>query len=336
MRTSILALSLAACGGPALDLPVPDGPTADQAAPPLGSLPTLRLSAWRSGDPIRARVTGAPVGANAFVLSNTQGPGVGPCHPTAGICAGLVAPFSVSATGTVDGTGTVELGFVPAGPEPQWIQVALIAPGGGGYAMPVELRVQDDADGDWVLDAVDNCPDTPNSAQFDDDGDGWGSGCDCDDADPAIYPGGPDTPGDFIDGDCDGVDAGTTLDSFAGTYTGTADLQLGGDLLNLSAAGISSLPCTGSVTVVVDPAATPQIVGGGSCATSLYGISGPAYPFSFEGDLRFRPSGDFDFLGAVGDWSGAFGFDGTNTQLVVEPDLNAYGLTLTGTMALSF
>lgn len=335
MRAASFLLLLAACGGPTLDLPVP---TADPgvAPPPVGSLPALQLSPWRSGQPIRARVTDAPVGANVYLLGNTAGPGAGPCHPSVQLCAGLTAPLDVLAVGQTDAAGMVDLSTMPSGTEAQWLQVAIIGAGGNvGYAMPVQVRVLDDADGDWVVDSVDNCPDDKNDSQFDDDGDGFGTACDCDDADATIFPGAVDAPGDFVDGDCDGVDEGTTPATFAGTYTGDVDLDLGGELLNLGTLGLTELPCLGTATIEVDLAATPQITGSGSCATSFAGISGPSYPFSFTGDMAFQPTGEFDFLGALGSWNGVFGTAGTAPVLTVNVDLDAYGLTLTGTIYAS-
>jgi hypothetical protein len=53
-------------------------------------------------------------------------------------------------------------------------------------------------------------PDGPDSSCWDHDGDGHPSidcgGDDCDDGDPAIYPGAPDTCGDGLDTNCDGLD----------------------------------------------------------------------------------------------------------------------------------
>ena len=70
-----------------------------------------------------------------------------------------------------------------------------------------------DADGDgWPADAVDaaneDCDDSDPALNLDDmDGDGWSS-CedDCDDSDPSIAPDQPDTWGDGVDVDCDGLD----------------------------------------------------------------------------------------------------------------------------------
>jgi hypothetical protein len=56
-----------------------------------------------------------------------------------------------------------------------------------------------DADGDGVLDSVDNCPLIVNPGQFDTDGDGVGNVCDDDgppvDAGPPADPGRPSDPG---------------------------------------------------------------------------------------------------------------------------------------------
>jgi len=47
----------------------------------------------------------------------------------------------------------------------------------------------------------------PLASGADRDGDGFRRQEDCNDADPSVYPGAPDTPGDGIDQDCDGEDA---------------------------------------------------------------------------------------------------------------------------------
>jgi Tol biopolymer transport system component len=72
-----------------------------------------------------------------------------------------------------------------------------------------KVSVVRDADGDGVLDPVDNCPDDPNPGQLDTDGDGAGDACDADD-DGDGAPDGPDncalTPNaDQLDTDGDGA-----------------------------------------------------------------------------------------------------------------------------------
>src|SRR5262249_26172208 len=49
----------------------------------------------------------------------------------------------------------------------------------------------------------------PGAPAVDADGDGTDYADDCDDLDPTSYPGATDTPGDGIDQDCDGADAGS-------------------------------------------------------------------------------------------------------------------------------
>ena len=60
---------------------------------------------------------------------------------------------------------------------------------------------QEDMDGDGVIDAIDNCPDTFNPGQEDQDGDGVGDACDnCFDT---FNPGQEDQDGDGVGDWCD-------------------------------------------------------------------------------------------------------------------------------------
>ncbi len=78
----------------------------------------------------------------------------------------------------------------------------------------------DDRDGDLLGDVCDNCPEDRNPHQEDLDQDGMGNACDsdadgdgyasrrgdCDDENPDIHRGAPETPGDDIDSNCNGLD----------------------------------------------------------------------------------------------------------------------------------
>lgn len=73
-----------------------------------------------------------------------------------------------------------------------------------------------DSDGDGVSDALDLCPNTPPGTPVDAegcllgpadaDGDGFAADVDCDDFSASVYPGAPETNGDGIDQDCNGLD----------------------------------------------------------------------------------------------------------------------------------
>lgn len=60
------------------------------------------------------------------------------------------------------------------------------------------------------------------------DFDGISAGDDCDDADPFVYPGAPEAPGDGVDADCDGIDppipivGSWEVTSFDADYSGFA------------------------------------------------------------------------------------------------------------------
>jgi hypothetical protein len=90
--------------------------------------------------------------------------------------------------------------------------------------------VQDqDADGDGVADDVDNCPNTPNSAQSDSDGDGAGDICDnCPNAHNADQV---DTDGDGVGDACDNCpnDPDKTEPGLCGC--GVADTDSDGDTI---------------------------------------------------------------------------------------------------------
>jgi|GEM_PF-1040585 len=86
--------------------------------------------------------------------------------------------------------------------------------------------LENDQDGDTVVDGLDNCVDTPNTDQADLDGDKVGDACDpdqdgdhvngadgdCNDRDPSVFPGAPEAC-DGADQDCDG----TTDEGFVDT-----------------------------------------------------------------------------------------------------------------------
>lgn len=83
--------------------------------------------------------------------------------------------FQVLGAGDVDGDGTTDL--VVGAPDPDQDGYE----GDGGYVRVLfggRSEPQPDGDADDVADALDNCPDDPNTNQADGDGDGAGSACD--------------------------------------------------------------------------------------------------------------------------------------------------------------
>ena len=89
------------------------------------------------------------------------------------------------------------------------------------------------------------------TAAYDDDGDGFAEvDGDCDDAEPLSAPGLAEAT-DGIDNDCDG-----DVDEPDGTWTGTLELSLVGDV---------EATCAADLVIGVDRTTTPALVGEGAC-----------------------------------------------------------------------
>lgn len=93
------------------------------------------------GAPFVAQVLNAAPGSRVYFLLSTTGPGAGPCHPTAPICAGIRAP-RVIATATADPAGVASFSVnLPAGlPHGYtfWLQSAFVVPGGAAAVTEVD------------------------------------------------------------------------------------------------------------------------------------------------------------------------------------------------------
>jgi hypothetical protein len=233
----------------------------DQAPPPYS--PAFSVSDVGTNQ-VRAEISGLPSGAQVFFLRSDRGPGQGPCHPTVPLCTSILPPFDVH-VGQADGSGSYGFTYPPNAVGPAtWWQAAVFSPLDDRVSQ-VALHVVGDSDGDFHIDAIDNCPNTPNPLQVDDDGDGAGALCDCNDLDATIYPGAPD-PIDGVDSDCDGTPefTGTYPIGWEGTFSGTF----------VDSAG-APFPCTGDIVMQANPATTPYMLGSGLCF-------GPDGPFSLS------------------------------------------------------
>jgi hypothetical protein len=102
----------------------------------------LSAGTFTRGSPVTLGVQNAEPGSRAVFLLSTTGPGSGPCHPTAGICADIRGPIRVLGSSTVSGAGNASITITvpasaPAG-RPVAIQAAYI--GSGADVTEVETR----------------------------------------------------------------------------------------------------------------------------------------------------------------------------------------------------
>lgn len=102
----------------------------------------LQAGTFTRGSSVTLGVQNAEPGSRAVFLLSTTGPGSGPCHPTAGICADIRGPIRVLGSSTVSGAGNASISLtvpttVPAG-TPVALQAAYI--GSGADVTEVETR----------------------------------------------------------------------------------------------------------------------------------------------------------------------------------------------------
>ncbi|MCB9681109.1 MAG: putative metal-binding motif-containing protein [Alphaproteobacteria bacterium] len=316
----VLAVLALGCDQPAsvgIDAP---SSLADEALPPP-YVPVLDITSIVPGSPVTFTVTGAPAGAQVYVLYTRTGPGAGPCHPTRPVCTDLNYPAGLLVNRIVPPSGTMS--YSVTAPRslpniPYWFQAVVVDPS-GILKTPIVVRVIGDSDNDWIIDQNDNCPLLYNPGQFDDDADQVGGACDCDDNDPTVYPGAPDTSVDGIDQDCDGVDGNGTTPG-GGTYDG---MYVGDFRIDFFVFG-QPVPCVGSAGLDVFESATPQIDGTGVCSI-------PGFPLAFNIDGSFDPvlgtaDGTVDDGSGPVTWTGGFYDLGGDTHLSGGFNVNVPGL----------
>ena len=124
------------------------------------------------------------------------------------------------------------------------------------------------------------CAPADDPDTLDADYDGVAAADDCDDADPFVYPGAPDAPGDGVDADCDGADP---AHAFVGSWS-VIDLEAdyGGYAIFVPGSAVGALEVgedfttTLDVTVDLDPALAGQVI---------------PLPLTMEGDASPVPGG---------------------------------------------
>ncbi|MGC6492510.1 MAG: putative metal-binding motif-containing protein [Myxococcota bacterium] len=221
MRLSLLLL-LAACGqvtpNAASDGWAGGSDWASDQLVPSGQLPPpgdfeLDVSVLAPGQPLTFTVTNGPPNQTIYVLYSFDGVGNGPCPPQlATKCLGIrpaarLVPGSFTTNASGQGTRTLnmpnvlptDIAFQAASPGTDEVSNVI-----GTYVFPAGTSIDPtlDRDGDTLSVA---------------DGD-------CNDNDAAVYPGAPDTAGDFVDSNCDGFDGeDSDSDGFLSVASGGTD-----------------------------------------------------------------------------------------------------------------
>lgn len=121
-------------------------------------------------------------------------------------------------------------------------------------------------------------------APIDEDHDGASPPDDCDDADPTVYPGAPDTPGDGVDSDCVDGDpphawlGDWTVTTLTAEYAGLSFFEAG------TGGGTLSVGEDFAVALTVSGTLNEDIIGTAApVAITLAGTSSPVYgPDRFE------------------------------------------------------
>ncbi|MGC6492908.1 MAG: lamin tail domain-containing protein [Myxococcota bacterium] len=176
-------------------------PLFDELLPPPGTVSPasfdLSMGVVVSGEPVTFTVTGAPPNANVYVLWSSGGVTPGACPvQIGGECLGISTPPIRLIPGgplvtNASGEGSLTV-TAPAGPP---LDLAFQA------AIPATDQTSN------VIGTSMAAAGTSTVPFLDRDADGvtFADG-DCDDHNGTVFPGAPDTDGDFVDSDCDGFD----------------------------------------------------------------------------------------------------------------------------------